>query len=201
MFAALMSPIIAGIVAVSGGHAPANHYTVRPGDTLSAIAQHELGSAKMWPKLWWVNRRQVSNPDVISAGEHLVIPSWDRTWPYQRKAALAAIPHVTVTANTAQTASSSPPAATASVASPAVAASGFEACVIARESGGNPQAYNPSSGAGGLYQFLLSTWMGTPEGASYPGGAQTAPVSVQEAAFAYVYARDGPADWAPYDGC
>lgn len=198
MFAALLSPIIAGIVAVSGGHSP-EHYTVRPGDTLSVIAQHELGNASSWPKLWWVNRRQVHNPNAISVGEHLVIPSRDRTWPYQRAAALAAIPHVTVAASAAQTVSS-PPAATAQVA-PAVAASGFEACVIARESGGNPQAYNPTSGAGGLFQFLLSTWIALGYGSSYPGGAQTAPASVQVAAFWAEYAQAGTAPWRPYDGC
>lgn len=77
--------------------------------------------------------------------------------------------------------------------------SAFEACVISRESGGNPQAYNPASGAGGLFQFLPSTWAKL--GLGYPGGAQTAPVSVQEQGFQILYARDGTSDWAPYDGC
>jgi resuscitation-promoting factor RpfC len=77
----------------------------------------------------------------------------------------------------------------------------FEACVISRESGGNPRAVNPSSGAGGLFQFLPSTWAGLGYGSAYPGGAQTAPVSVQEAAFAKLYAEAGTSPWAPYDGC
>jgi hypothetical protein len=76
--------------------------------------------------------------------------------------------------------------------------SAFEACVITRESGGNPQAVNPSSGAGGLFQFLPSTWAGL--GMGYPGGAQTAPVSVQYAAFNKLYAEAGTAPWAS-DGC
>jgi soluble lytic murein transglycosylase-like protein len=79
--------------------------------------------------------------------------------------------------------------------------SGFESCVISRESGGNPQAFNPSSGAGGLFQFLPSTWASLGYAGAYPGGAQTAPVSVQEAAFAKLYAEAGTAPWAPYDGC
>jgi len=79
--------------------------------------------------------------------------------------------------------------------------SAFEACVIASESGGNPQAVNPVSGAGGLFQFLPSTWAALGYASSYPGGAQTAPVSVQEAAFAQEYAQAGTAPWAPYDGC
>ena len=77
----------------------------------------------------------------------------------------------------------------------------FEACVISRESGGNPRAVNPSSGAGGLFQFLPSTWAGLGYAGAYPGGAQTAPVSVQEAAFAKLYAEAGTSPWAPYDGC
>jgi hypothetical protein len=77
----------------------------------------------------------------------------------------------------------------------------FEACVISRESGGNPAAVNPASGAGGLYQFLPSTWASLGYAVAYPSGAQTAPVSVQRAAFAKLYAEAGTSPWAPYDGC
>lgn len=92
-----------------------------------------------------------------------------------------------------------PPAVPAQA--PAAAAGSFEACVIARESGGNPQAYNASSGAGGLFQFLPSTWASLGYAGAYPGGAQTAPASVQEQAFARLYAEAGTSPWAPYDGC
>jgi hypothetical protein len=74
----------------------------------------------------------------------------------------------------------------------------FEACVIQNESGGNPTAVNPSSGAGGLFQFLPSTWANL--GLGYPGGAQTAPVSVQEQGFQILYSEAGTAPWAG-DGC
>jgi soluble lytic murein transglycosylase-like protein len=77
----------------------------------------------------------------------------------------------------------------------------FESCVISRESGGNPHAVNPASGAGGLFQFLPSTWAGLGFAGDYPGGAQTAPVGVQEAAFAKLYAEAGTSPWRPYDGC
>lgn len=77
--------------------------------------------------------------------------------------------------------------------------SAFEACVIQRESGGDPTAYNSSSGASGLFGFLPSTWASL--GLGYPGGAYTAPVSVQEEGFNILYSRDGTAPWAPYDGC
>jgi len=76
----------------------------------------------------------------------------------------------------------------------------YQSCVIAHESGGNAQAVNSSSGAGGLYQFLPSTWATTPWGAQYPGGAQTAPVSVQNQAFQWLYARQGTSPWST-DGC
>lgn len=73
----------------------------------------------------------------------------------------------------------------------------FQACVISRESGGNPAAVNASSGAGGLYQFLQSTWTAL----GFPGSPQNAPVSEQNAAFAKAYAQSGTSPWAPYDGC
>jgi len=204
MFPALLAPVAAAIMAISPVHATSQsyaHYTVRPGDSLSKIAARTLGTARSWPKLWWKNRHQVHNPNVIAVGERLIIPGLRRTWPYQRAAALAAIPAPKPLKVSAISTASPPPAAATPVSSPAVAASGFEGCVIARESGGNPTAYNNSSGASGLFGFLLSTWMATPEGAGYPGGAYTAPAGVQEAAFAYVYAREGTAPWAPYDGC
>ena len=73
----------------------------------------------------------------------------------------------------------------------------FQACVIARESGGNARAVNPASGAGGLYQFLPGTW----QSLGYSGLPQDAPVSVQNAAFQQEYAQSGTSPWAPSDGC
>jgi len=92
-----------------------------------------------------------------------------------------------------------PPAAPSQV--PVAGMSAFEACVISRESGGNPAAYNASSGAGGLFQFLPSTWASLGYAGAYPGGAQTAPAGVQEQAFAKLYAEAGSSPWAPYDHC
>jgi len=68
--------------------------------------------------------------------------------------------------------------------------------VIAHESGGDPAAVNPSSGAGGLYQFLPSTWAGL----GLPGLPQNASVAEQNQAFATLYAQSGAAPWAG-DGC
>ncbi len=90
-----------------------------------------------------------------------------------------------------------PAAATSPAGTSSVAPGGFQACVIARESGGNAQAVNPASGAGGLYQFLPSTW----QSLGYSGLPEDAPVSVQNAAFQQAYAQSGTGPWAPSDGC
>jgi len=73
----------------------------------------------------------------------------------------------------------------------------FQACVISAESGGNPRAVNPSSGAGGLYQFLPSTW----QALGYSGAPQDASIATQNAAFAKQYAISGGSAWSAYDGC
>ena len=75
--------------------------------------------------------------------------------------------------------------------------SGFQACVIARESGGNPQVMN-ASGHYGLYQFDAQTWA---SGGGNPAAFGHASVAEQNAVFASVYAARGTQPWAPYDGC
>jgi len=179
-------------------------YRVRPGDSLSLIARRAWHHASWWPRLWHANRGQVRNPDVIQAGQRLRLPSGRQPQPQTVRAALRAIPPPPPAPAPAvrhhHHRHHSAPAAAASSATYS-GGSGFRACVIARESGGNPRAVNPSSGAGGLYQFLPSTWASLGYASSYPGGAQTAPVSVQNAAFARLYAESGTSPWAPYDGC
>ena len=61
-------------VTISMHPATAHHYTVRSGDTLSAIAHHEYGKTADWPAIWWANRHQISNPNLISAGARLRLP-------------------------------------------------------------------------------------------------------------------------------
>ena len=50
-------------------------YTVRPGDTLSSIAQRFYGKSADWTWLYHVNSAVISNPNDIYAGEVLKIPS------------------------------------------------------------------------------------------------------------------------------
>src|SRR5437773_8082463 len=125
------------------------HYTVKPGDSLSSIARHEYGSAAAWPALWWVNRHKVHNPEMIQAGQRLTLSSWHPHKAWLNRAALAAIPASAPAPPVSVTAAA--PAAVTQPASTSTATysggSGYQACVIAAESGGNPSAGNPSSGA------------------------------------------------------
>jgi len=73
---------------------------------------------------------------------------------------------------------------------------GFEQCVISHESGGNPRAVNPASGAGGLYGFMPSTWASI----GFGGLPEYASVATQHAAFERLYAMQGTAPWRG-DGC
>jgi LysM repeat protein len=49
-------------------------YTVRPGDTLSHIAQRFYGKAAYWHWLYQVNRSVVHNPNVLYVGQRLNVP-------------------------------------------------------------------------------------------------------------------------------
>ena len=50
-------------------------YTVRKGDTLSAIAQRQYGKASRWPVIFKANRDQLDNPDLIQPGQVLKLPA------------------------------------------------------------------------------------------------------------------------------
>jgi polar amino acid transport system substrate-binding protein len=50
------------------------NYTVKPGDTLSLIAQRELGDTSRWPQIWDLNRDRVANENLIYPRLVLVMP-------------------------------------------------------------------------------------------------------------------------------
>ena len=51
-------------------------YTVKAGDTLSDIAESEMGDAKRWPELYAANKDAIGeNPDLIHPGLELKIPA------------------------------------------------------------------------------------------------------------------------------
>lgn len=184
----------AGTWVTEGRHAaPRSVYTVAAGDTLSKVSARFCGTAADYQAL--AAASGISNPDLIYPGQAI-------------KLACHAV-H-TVADNTGTQASGSGTSGQVPAQQPPAPAAGnvgtagmpaFESCVISHESGGNPQAVNSASGAGGLFQFLPSTWAALGYASSYPGGAQTAPASVQEAAFEKLYAEAGTSPWAPYDGC
>jgi nucleoid-associated protein YgaU len=71
--------IVADIKVVGGPEpaaaAPAARtYTVKSGDTLSAIARQHLGDANAYMKIFEANRDQLSDPDKIRPGQVLKIP-------------------------------------------------------------------------------------------------------------------------------
>ncbi|MCF3185087.1 LysM peptidoglycan-binding domain-containing protein [Streptomyces polychromogenes] len=50
-------------------------YTVKPGDSLSAIARRELGNEARWRELYAMNRGVIgANPDLIHPGQVLTLP-------------------------------------------------------------------------------------------------------------------------------
>jgi nucleoid-associated protein YgaU len=60
--------------AATGAGAAAKTYTVKAGDTLSAIAKEHLGSAGAYMKIFELNKDQLSDPDKIKPGQVLRLP-------------------------------------------------------------------------------------------------------------------------------
>ena len=58
-------------------------YTVQSGDTLSGIAQQQLGDASRWPEIFLLNR-SIRHPDRISPGQVLTLPDDTPTQPPPR---------------------------------------------------------------------------------------------------------------------
>jgi LysM repeat protein len=59
--------------------------TVRHGDTLSSIAERELGSATRWTDIFRANRAQLSDPDELAVGMQLVLPQHRQTESSQQR--------------------------------------------------------------------------------------------------------------------
>jgi LysM repeat protein len=176
-------------------------YTVKSGDTLSAIAKRFYQNPDFWPTLYWVNHSQIRYANEIQVGQVLSVPVKPAEIP-SRPSVLGPTPApAPSTANTSAAADdeTSAPAYTERVA-PAPSAAGdesFRSCVIARESGGNSQVMN-SSGHYGLYQFSASTW-GAYGGSSADFGH--ASVAEQNQVFSNAIAAGGQSNWSAYDGC
>jgi Transglycosylase-like domain/LysM domain len=147
-------------------------YVIQPGDTLSIIADRYMDGN--WEGLYEANREIISNPDVIYAGQRIILAIRQG---YQQPAA-------------------TPVSYQRRNASYAVN-SNFQACVIQRESGGNPDIWNPT-GHWGLYQFSLGTWEAY-GGAGYLFGHASAAYQTQ--IFNNAIRAGGEGNWSAYDGC
>jgi LysM repeat protein len=193
----------------ASGTAQASSYTVRPGDSLSAIAGRAYHNQNAWPVLYWANRSKIRWANLIEPGQVLQIPaeparipsppgqlgpsSAPASDPASAPAAQVAAPSASPAADTSQSAAR----ASSATYTGGTPGGSFGQCVVARESGGNAQVMN-ASGHYGLYQFSASTW------AEYGGSAAdfgNASVGEQNQVFANALAAGGQSNWSPYDGC
>jgi len=184
--------------------------TVRPGSSLSQIAAARCGPARDWTGLYKANRAAIGrDPDELQPGTRL-----DVSCSYVPGLLRAADPPVYQAAVAALAGAPSSTSLTSSYSAPqeqnpssgqnsyeagsTSSGSGFQACVISRESGGNAQVMNASDHYG-LYQFSASTW------AAYGGNPADfgdASVAEQNQVFDNAMATPGGAgNWSSYDGC
>ena len=181
-------------------HAPG--YTVQPGDTLSAIAARAYGSEADWPAVWWANKRQVPDPDLIIAGQRLALPDRPRVPTWLARAALAATaapataaPATPAPATPAPTVSADPAAPPAQAASPAPAsAGGVNWSAIAACESGSSWGTNTGNGFYGGLQFTEQTWLGY-GGGQYAASANLATPAQQIAVAQRVLAGQGIGAW------
>ena len=61
-------------IQVTGPPAGSKTYTVKAGDTLSAIAKEHLGNAGAYMKIFDLNKDQLTDPDKIKPGQVLHLP-------------------------------------------------------------------------------------------------------------------------------
>lgn len=183
------------VVVVAG-----RYYKVKAGDNLSTIASRLCGQARDWTGIYAASRKHnltAWNANNIQIGQSLAISCSYVPGMLDR----APRPKPVYHAQVIQTTSDSEPAPVyvpvySQNVNPA-SYSGFQACVIARESGGNSQVMN-STGHYGLYQFSASTW------AAYGGNPASfgnASVAEQNQVFQNAMAQGGQSNWSPYDGC
>ena len=66
--------VTGGPVATGTAPAAARTYTVKAGDTLSAIAKEHLGSAAAYMKIFDLNKDQLTDPNQITPGQVLHLP-------------------------------------------------------------------------------------------------------------------------------
>ncbi|AIQ99376.1 peptidoglycan-binding protein LysM [Pluralibacter gergoviae] len=68
-----IAEVVNNMKATDGG-AESTYYTVKSGDTLSAIAKSQYGDANAYNKIFEANKPMLSHPDKIYPGQTLIIP-------------------------------------------------------------------------------------------------------------------------------
>ena len=187
----------AAVRQTSGNTSRPARYTVRSGDSLSAIAGKVYHKQNAWTVLYWANRGTIHWANMISEGQVLKVPALPAKIPAAPSQLGPAPAPAPAPAAAPASASASAPTQAAASGSYSGASGSYAACVIARESGGNSQVMN-GSGHYGLYQFSASTWQAYGGSASDFGHAS---VSEQNRVFNSAIAQGGQSNWSPYDGC
>jgi LysM repeat protein len=175
-------------------------YTVKPGDTLSGIAQHYNTT---WEAIYDGNQPSIHNPNLVYAGQHLRVHEGDLTTglvPVQAAAPRssgsnsaqgAAVKSYAVTPAAAPAPAQSAAGSTSSGGSGALSdipgvPQSFAACVAYRESTNdtNPAAH------GNAYGIIPAS------GHNVSGDS----IAQQKQVFKQIYDTTGPSAWAA-DGC
>ena len=176
-------------------HVP-GHYTVKPGDTLSAIAHKAYGNRADWPALWWTNRHKVGNPDAIVVGQRLQLSTWHprKAWIVRAAMAASTPPAAAQSPSSLPATSSAPSYSGSSSSGGSYSGSGVNWDAIAAcESGGN-WSTNTGNGYSGGLQFSQGTWDAN-GGGQYASTAAGASRSQQIAVAQKVLASQGIGAW------
>lgn len=172
-------------------------HSVLPGESLSLIAQCELGDANRWTDVLDLNAGLISNPDIIVAGWILALPQGASGDCPTEPVVQAASPAPATPVKAAQAAPKKRQAAPAHThAAPAQRSSGGSsgsglAGIRACESGGNYGAVSSSGKYRGAYQFDSQTWASV-GGSGDPAAASPAEQDQRAAA---LQAKRGSSPW------
>jgi LysM repeat protein len=183
------------VVSHSSAKASSRTYIVEPGDSLASIAGHFYGNDSDWTRLYQANSGEISNPNSIYPGEHLLIPasggvsdgSSTRAAKHTAKHAKADPPATTLTSSTT-------PSGTLSCsgleelwedAGGSAGEATMAASIAMAESGGNQYALSPTNDYG--YWQINGSW-----------GPALATYNALGNAKAAVHISSDGDDWSPW---
>ena len=199
------SLLLATAIAVAPAQAPpaeAPTHQVLIGESLSLIAQCELGEAGRWVELLDLNQGQISDPDIIEPGWTLVLPAGASgecpTEPVVQATSSAPLPEAKAPAQAAPRVATTeaPEPAHRHAPAPQVQASqtssgsglaGIRAC----ESGGDYGAVSSNGKYRGAYQFDQQTW----ESVGGSGDPADASAAEQDQRAAALQQQRGSSPW------